>query len=138
MFNAKGKSMVVAQQRFFPGQAFALSAPSHRTSFAAVFEDDGETGYFYGLDNSRRDQPILDALHVYNVKDISDRSVESLAQIMWSVDGLKVALLINKYPHAVFDFAKRRGYCRTAFPPPAPGFSSEGHQWSEKVLKHFK
>jgi len=36
--------------------------------------------------------------------------------IVWSPDGQKCALLINGNPHAVFDFAARRGYSRAPMP----------------------
>jgi hypothetical protein len=103
-----------------------------------VFEDDGETGYFYGLDTTKKDSPILDALQIYNVKNITDRNIPSTVQIVWSADGLKSALLINKYPHAIFDFQVKRGYCRTGFPPPAKTWSSQGHEWDDKAQDLFK
>ena len=96
-----------------------------------MFEDDGETGYFYGLDPSRGEQPILDALLVYNVEAVSDRDRPSTLQVAWSTSGEQAALLINSFPHAVFDFAARRGYCRSGFPPPL-------HEWHEEVLDLFR
>ena len=33
---------------------------------AVMFEDDGETGYFYALDMRQNAQPVVDCLHVYN------------------------------------------------------------------------
>ena len=131
--------VVAAETEFVPGQAVTVAADSRSVSFSAVFEDDGDTGYFYALDTSRPDHRIVDALHVYNVKDIVDRHKPSRAQVLWSADGLRVVLRINRYPHAAFDFEKSRGYCRTNFPPPSPrGFSSESHAWSDDVLAFFK
>jgi hypothetical protein len=40
--------------------------------FATVFEDDGETGYFYAMD-LRREEQIVDAVHIYNVASMVDR-----------------------------------------------------------------
>jgi hypothetical protein len=71
---------------------------------AAVFEDDGRTGYFYALDESLEGNPILDAVHIYNVEDISDAHIPSDVKIGWSEDSQKCVLLINGYPHAAFDF----------------------------------
>jgi len=59
-------------------------------------------------------------------------------QLVWSQDGLKAALLVNRYPHAVFDFAARRGYCRTGFPPPVSDWSGHDHAWDDRVLELFK
>jgi hypothetical protein len=115
-----------------------VEGPSPCTSFSAVFEDDGETGYFYGLDASRKENLILDALHVYNVGGLKDRDKPSRLEIVWSLDGLRVILYINEYPHAAFDFVKRRGYCRTGFPSSTSEYSLDGHEWSDEVLEHFK
>jgi hypothetical protein len=61
--------------------------------------------------------------------------------ILWSADGMKCVLLINDYPHAVFDFAARRGYCRTNFPNSAGdegrSWNTSDHQWKDDVMKWF-
>jgi hypothetical protein len=48
---------------------FTGSAPYTRSfkgsGFGVIFEDDGETGYFYATDE--RNSEILDALHLYDV-----------------------------------------------------------------------
>ncbi len=85
---------------------------------AAVFEDDGRTGYFYALDESLEGNPILDAVHIYNVEDISDAHIPSDVKIGWSEDSQKCVLLINGYPHAAFDFVGKNGYCRSGYPTP--------------------
>jgi hypothetical protein len=129
--------ILIAQDTFYPGKPITLEGNSPITQYAVVFEDDGEIAYLYGLDKSRTETPILDALHIYNVADIKDRNVQSLIQIKWSADGLKAVLLINNYPHAAFDFAQKRGYCRTNFPPSNPKFTNHSHEWSDEILKFF-
>jgi len=130
--------VLVAEESFVPGNSVTVFGESPSSPFAAVFEDDGETGYFYGLDTRIKENPILDALHVYNAQAVTDRDRESIAQVVWSADGLRVVLLLNDYPHAAFDFEQSRGYCRTGFPPPsAGGFSAEGHEWSDEILQYF-
>src|SRR5262249_11496015 len=126
------------EQRFRPGEAIMLEGPSPCAPFSAMFEDDGDTGYFYALDPTRVDGRIIDALHVYNVKAVVVRQQYSQARIAWSGEGRRFALFINDYPHASFDLVKNRGYCRTGFPPPSGGFSSDGHEWSDEVLAFFK
>ena len=81
---------------------------------------------------------ILDAMHIYNADKVTDSDKSSIARIIWSVSGEQAALLINEYPHAVFDFTAKRGYCRTGFPPPSPDWSSEGHEWDDEVMKLFE
>src|SRR5678815_4002694 len=92
----------------------AQDAPDGR--YSAFFEDDGETGFFYAVDLGQADNMILDAVHIYNVANVVDRDRPSTLSIVWSEDGLRCALLINSSPHAAFDFAVKRGYCRTNFP----------------------
>jgi hypothetical protein len=111
------------------------NAPEGR--YSAVFEDDGETGYFYALDFGGGGQPIQNAVHIYNVADVSDKHRPSTIEIGWSPDSAKVVLLINDYPHAVFDFASKRGFCRTGFPSPAQGSGWLGHEWSDDSLELF-
>ena len=127
-----------AEAEFKPGEEVVVSGASPSAALAAVFEDDGETGYFYALDTSNTAYKILDALHVYNVAQVTDRERTSGVEVIWSSDGMRVLLKINSYPHAAFDFVKGRGYCRTGFPKPAEGeFSSAGHEWSDEVLGFF-
>ena len=128
---------LVAEEVVTVGTPVAVEGASPAGRYGIVFEDDGETGYLYGLDFKLGDNPIVDALHVYNVESVADRSLPSNVQLIWSVDGTKGALLINGYAHAVFDFKAERGYCRTGFPPPSPGWSAEGHSWADEVLEWF-
>ena len=123
---------------FYPGQKAFLDSKSLESSFAVVFEDDGTTGYFYALDTAHEEQRILDAVHIYNAESVADKDRSSFARIIWSPNGEHAALLINDYPHAVFDFAAKRGYCRTGFPPPSPTWSSEGHEWDDSAMSFFK
>jgi hypothetical protein len=119
------------------GNQIALECPSPKTNFAVVFEDDGETGYFYGLNLENKEQPILDALHIYNVKDILDKDISVNVAIVWTDDGLKACLQINRFPHAIFDFESREAFCRTNFPPPDRRFTNS-HKWKDEALELFK
>lgn len=125
-------------QTFKPGDNTFLASDSPTYPHGASFEDDGETGYFYALDLNRSENMILDALHIYNVASVSDRDRVSSLSIVWSADGIKCALLINGYPHATFDFASKRGRCRTNspnLPCAAPdGLDSSDHRWSDDAI----
>src|SRR3954454_5252312 len=48
------------------GESITIS--SGIAPYQLVFVDDGDTGYVYVLDQRRGEQPILDALHIYNVR----------------------------------------------------------------------
>lgn len=132
------QSVVTVEKEIHVGKKVVIEGPSPSAQYSVVFEDDEETAYFYGLDNSKKDNPILDALHIYNVQNVSNRNIPSKVKIVWSADGLKSALLINDYTHAIFDFQAKRGYCRTGFPPPTNKWSAQGHGWDEKAQQLFK
>jgi hypothetical protein len=129
---------LVAQEEIRVGERVVLEGESPSQPYAAVFEDDGDTGYFYALDTSREGNPILDALHIYNAEGVRDRHLSSMVQIVWSADDLKAALIINGSPHAVFDFVAHRGYCRTAFPPPLTDWTAHDHAWDDAAVELFR
>ncbi|HUW59120.1 MAG TPA: DUF2251 domain-containing protein [Planctomycetota bacterium] len=132
------KGEITVEQEFTVGTETVIDSRCQWSDFGVVFEDDQQTGYFYGLDLSGEDMLILDAVHIYNVSNVTDKDIPSTVQIMWSEDGLKSALFINKYPHAVFDFEAKRAYCRTDFPPPREDWSQEGQEWDDTALELFK
>src|SRR6476659_4698216 len=98
---------------YLPGDETWLASDSPTSRYSAIFEDNGETGYFYAYERAQPEGAILDALHIYNVRNVVDREIPTRAEIRWSPDGLKAALLLNDYPHAVIDFPARRASCRT-------------------------
>jgi hypothetical protein len=123
---------------FQPGDESFVAEDSPCGQYSAVFEDDGETGYFYAMELIQPDNTILDAVHIYTVGNVVDREKPSALAIAWSADGFKCALIINGYAHAAFDFALQRGYCRTNFPNfPAQtpgGWAQSGHAWSDEAV----
>ena len=93
-----------------------------------VFEDDGETGCLYALDLARNNDPILDAMQIYDVHAMPGGRHAPV--ITWSSDGLKAGLLLGEALQAVFDFEGRRGYCQTGFPEPDRRWTQHDHCWS--------
>jgi hypothetical protein len=129
---------LVAEKTIAVGNPTTIEGRSPSQPYAVIFEDDGDTGYLYGLDFNKCDNPIIDALHIYNVANIADRVQPSNIQLVWSCDGLKAGLLINRYPHAIFDFESKRGYCRTGFPPPDKKWTQHSHEWSDEAQEVFR
>ena len=125
------------EETLMVGKPILLESNSPSNAFGVFFEDEGDTGYLYALD-TQLGAPILDALHIYNVANVTRRDVPSTIQIAWSYDGLKVALLINDYTHAVIDFESKRGYCRTGFPPSDKNWTSFEHDWNDEALELFR
>jgi len=128
----------VAQETITVGNPISFESRSPSQPYAVVFEDDGSTGYMYGLDLNNQDDPIVDALLIYDVAEVADRKKPSIMQLVWSRDGLKAGLLIDLKPHAVFDFESKRGYCRTGFPSPNRNWTRHSHAWSRDAEKFFR
>ena len=126
---------VVAKQQIIVGTEDYVEGAALDGPFAVVFEDDGDTGYFYALDKSLTDQLVQDAMHIYNVANVTDKHLSSVVELGWSSDNSKAVLLINDYAHAIFDFTAKRGYCRTGFPPPSKSNGWQGHDWDDSAFK---
>ena len=119
------------------GTPLVVEAPSGDGEYAVVFEDDGETGYFYALEFSSRDNPIQEAIHIYDVSSVKDRDVPSVIKIAWSADQRKAGLWINDAAHTVFDFSTRRGYSRSNFPLPLK-WKTHDFAWDDAALDLFR
>jgi hypothetical protein len=76
-------------QEFIPGDETWYASDSPTSSFSGIFEDDGQTGYFYAYDRSQEASPILDAVHIYDVRNVRDREIPSVVEIIWSADRLR-------------------------------------------------
>ena len=108
--------MILAlEETFIVGQDAFFDSISPTSSYGVTFEEDLATGYFYAVD-TKPELKILDALHIYNVSNVVDKDKPCQIQIFWTDDGKIASLLINNYCHAIFDFDKQTGYCRTGFP----------------------
>lgn len=125
--------IIYEEQIFTVGQDTFIGSVAENNN-AVVFEDNQETGYFYAVDRNNN-LCILDALHIYNVADITDKDIPSNIKILWTEDLNKAFLSINDYYHAVFDFKNKAGYCRTSFPEPNSKWAliSERHLTDEVV-----
>ena len=122
------------------GTEILFQSASKQNPFAVIFEDDGETGYFYAsIVEDNGSTTILDAVHIYTVKDVVDSDKPSELKLGWSLNGQQAILLINDQPHAVFDFENQQGYCKTAFPPVmGNGWCKNDHMWDEAALNCFR
>ncbi len=131
------ETQISVEQEHTVGELCVIESMSPLTAFAVIFEDDGAAAHFHGLDTSNEQSFRLDLLHVYDVKGVEDAHLPVVLQIVWSGDGLKVALLLNGVGHAVFDFAAQRGYCRNNKPKPNLSWTAYDHEWVDEVAELF-
>jgi hypothetical protein len=115
------------------GTRSVLESFPEGSSFGSVFEDDRDTGYFYGLQAGGKESRILDALHIYDVgRDVEADQLVRI-DIRWSEDHSRTALLVDGLVRAAFDFANCRAVCRSDFPPADGSFTSM-HRWDDSVV----
>ncbi len=130
-------SAIRLHETVYVGKPIYLESKSPSAAFSVVFEEDGKVAYLYGLSLGEQGGSILDMLHIYDVGNVREQNLVSDLKIVWSADGDKALLLLNDFPHAAFDFAGKRGYCRNNYPPPNADWTDFSHEWQDEVLKLF-
>jgi hypothetical protein len=114
------------------GSGLFLSSDSPNGDWRAVFEDDGETAYFYACAATGSESNIFDALQIRRAATASSTSAP-VVQIVWSADGLKAALITGEQIDAIIDFARRKAFCRSNFPPASAAWGQR-ELWSDELL----
>ena len=125
--------LVTIQAQLVVGEEQVIKSLAPEGMLAAVFEDDGRTGYFYALDESVEGNPIMDAVHIYNAEDVSDGHIPSDVKIGWSEDSQKCVLLINGYRTGHLISWEKRVLQEWLSSPINKVWSLSGHEWSDSV-----
>jgi hypothetical protein len=130
---------LLKNQQITIGENTYLESRSPENSFAVMFEDDTESGYFYAADINAATQEIriLDMLHIYDVESIAPEERQATASMIWSTDWLRCALVINQYCHAIFDFENQGGYSRHEFPPPNGIWTLQDRKLTDDMVTTF-
>jgi hypothetical protein len=116
------------------GTPLVLRSDAPAGAPSVMFEDDGDTGYFYAIEPRGEAMELLDALHVYNA-EADLRGVDCRLELLWSADGRKAGLRLNGALWAVFDFDAEQGRCRSNYPPPAGRWQApERPAWHDSLL----
>jgi len=118
-----------------PGENTFVESFSSENRFGVVFEDDGETAYFYAVEKDQEGGgiKILDALHIYEGDGMGEG--KSKLMIVWSKDWMKCALVLDGYCHAIFDFAAQGGYNINEFPPPNDIWTKGERKLTNELIK---
>lgn len=113
------------ERQWTPGEDLFAESFSPESPYGVVFEDDGQTAYFYAVEKDAEGTGlrVLDALHIRetggeNAEPLDPAQPPSKLQIVWSRDWMKCALVIDGLCHALFDFIAHGGYNINEFPPP--------------------
>lgn len=86
-------------------------------TFGAIFEDDGQAGYFYLC--SLNPKEILNHVEIYQAADLPFPIREEHIQIYWAEHGQRAALCIRSWPLAVLDIPTRKGWLLPELPEDA-------------------
>lgn len=133
------KGYLLKEQRIQIGEAVFIESNALENNYSVTFEDDTESGYFYGAVKSAdtAELTILDMLHIYDVESIAEAERPAMLSIVWSADWLKCALVVNNYCHAVFDFENNGGYNRNEFPPPNDIWTKQERKLTEELINRL-
>jgi hypothetical protein len=130
------KGYLMQERDLVRGADAFIESYSPENKHGVVFEDDGETGYFYAVEKDAEGQGvrILDALHIYESEDTVETKPSKLL-IVWSKDWEKCALVIDGYCHAIYDFKAQGGYSINEFPPPNAIWTKGGRKLTDDLIK---
>lgn len=133
------KGYLLKEQDITIGEEVFIESTSSENSYAVMFEDDGESGYFYAAEkeSDNTDLRILDMLHIYDVESIPDAEKKATLRILWSKDWLKCALVIDSYCHAVIDFNAQGAYNRNEFPEPNDFWTAHPRKLTDEMVAEF-
>jgi hypothetical protein len=152
---------LMQEQLFTAGEDCFVESFSPENNYGVVFEDDGETAYFYAVEKDPQGPglKVLDALHIYeagdadqpgmsepaaSAEDQSDPApgtktppakLPSKLQIVWSKDWMASALVIDGYCNALFDFKAHGGYSINEFPPPNEIWTQGDRKLTDELMK---
>lgn len=148
---------LMQEQLFTAGEDCFVESFSPENTYGVVFEDDGETAYFYAVEKDPQGPglKVLDALHIYEAGDAYQpgmsepaassgdqpdaapgaKALPSKLLIIWSTDWLKCALIIDGCCHAVFDFKAQGGYSINEFPPPNEIWTKGERKLTDELVK---
>jgi len=142
------KGYLMQEQSFVRGDDTFIESYSPENRYGVVFEDDGETAYFYAMEKDPEGQGlrVLDALHIYETAGKPAKPRKAAAQaaspdspskliIVWSRDWEKCALVIDGFCHAIYDFQAQGGYNINEFPPPNSFWTKGERKLTDKLIK---
>lgn len=133
------KGYLLKEKKIIIGEETFIESVSSENNFEVIFEDDTESGYFYGAERKKdiNELRILDMLLIYDVESIDTSEKFATLAIIWSTDWTKCGLILNNYCHAVFDFANNGAYNRHEFPPPNTIWTRHGRTLTDEMVERF-
>jgi hypothetical protein len=152
---------LMQEREWTPGQDLFVESFSPENKYGVVFEDDGDSAYFYAVEKDLEGAGlrVLDGLHINetegpgddpaapvsrppvaepgNQAPVGDPAPPSKLLIVWSKDWSKCALVIGGLCHAIFDFREQAGYNINEFPPPNDFWTKGDRKITMERLRNF-
>jgi hypothetical protein len=125
------------EAQWIAGEDLFMESFAPENSYGVVFEDDGESAYFYAVEKAQDELRILDALHIHETDEDSEPRPPAQLKIIWSRDWLKCALVIDAHVHALFDFEAHGGYNINEFPPPNDFWTGGDRKLTEEMIQRL-
>ncbi|HEY4337948.1 MAG TPA: DUF2251 domain-containing protein [Puia sp.] len=121
------------------GEDLFLESFAPENSYGVVFEEDGETAFFYAVEKppAGGELRVLDALHIHETDEETPRLPPAQLKIIWSRDWLKCALVIDGHVHALFDFEAHGGYNINEFPAPNDFWTQGDRKLSNELIRQL-
>lgn len=134
------KGYLLKEEKIVIGEECFFESHAADNNFVVIFEDDGETGYFYAAEKhpASGELSVVDMVFIYDVESILPGNRRSALAIIWSTDWQRCALVLDEVCHAVFDFGNSGGYNLAEFPPPNLWTGHERKLTKEMVAAFFK
>ncbi|HWK02269.1 MAG TPA: DUF2251 domain-containing protein [Puia sp.] len=154
------KGYLMQEQAFVPGKDNFIESYAPENNYGVVFEDDGETGYFYAVEKDKEGAGlrVLDALHIYEAAEfLADKAAAAIGQtpvsppekkagaadgispskllVIWSRDWMKCALVIDGSCQAIYDFEAQGGYNINEFPPPNDIWTKGDRKLTDEMVR---
>lgn len=142
---------------FAAGENNFVESFAPENNYGVVFEDDGETAYFYAVEKDKEASGlrVLDALHIYEVDEFlaareaiagaaaggvpqkpAEKNTSKLL-VIWSRDWMKCALVIDGRCQAIYNFAAQGGYNINEFPPPNDIWTKGDRKLTDELIREF-
>jgi len=127
--------VILPHDRFYThmiGEPVVVVSDSEQPKWSLVFEDDGETGYLYAIDNEAEDgNAVLDAALIY--QRLEPRETQMF--YVWA-NANRGALVMDGSVQAVVDFEAHRFWTHTNFPEPSE-WTKGDKAWDDSAMDGF-
>ena len=133
------KGYLLKKESINIGHPLVIESVSPENNNMVVFEDDGETGYFYAATKNEKGEvaQILDMVYIYDTGSVDISKRKTLLSIIWSRNWQQCGLVLGDVCHAVIDFPAQGAYNLAEFPPPNEVWTKQPRKLTKEMVRTF-